>query len=117
MPLKVILIDDEPTMCWLFRTLYSSATIHIDAYSDVALGMEAINLHKPDLVILDYRLPHTNGDQLAATLDPELPKVLISGDLSVEVKSHFVRQFAKPFNLDEMRNFLQLFSGAKGNAT
>ena len=82
---RILVVDDEPDML-----LYLSALLEDNGYATVtaADGIEAWEILKttdrPDLIILDLRMPRQTGMQLYRTLMAEatlrdIPVVFISG--------------------------------------
>jgi DNA-binding response OmpR family regulator len=115
--LKIVYVDDEPGMCQMFIDNFASDTIKISVYTDPLKLLAEIEKLELDLIVLDYRLPNMNGDELAATLGNEVPKVLVSGDLNINLKQKFLRTFTKPFDFDEFDAFLHSFAAQKQFAT
>jgi response regulator RpfG family c-di-GMP phosphodiesterase len=90
----VFAVDDEPDNLELFRrTLHDTCTLHTFMSPEAAL--DAARKVTPDLFLLDYRMPNTNGVQFLRELrnhsidcgvivvtgfpdDPELRKVVES---------------------------------------
>ena len=64
-PLKTILLDDEPNSLNLLQHLlrkHCSAEVDIiGAYDDAEIALKAIKEYEPDLVILDIEMPKLNG--------------------------------------------------------
>ena len=108
MKLKAIYIDDEPELLEMFSELFSNEHIEIKTFSDTEKGLAAIAHENPHLVILDYRLKDTTGDKLAQKISSKIPKILISGDLSIHQDPHFIKIFRKPIEMSEMTEFLEL---------
>lgn len=113
MSIKIVYIDDEPGMCQMFEDNFSSQDVLVSTFFDLTNIQEKVSKIDPDLIFLDFRMPNTNGDQVAGSLDPKIPKVLISGDLSIECTHSYLRIFEKPFKFDEMSEFIQLFLDRK----
>lgn len=109
-PLNVVYIDDEPDLLTMFEEAFGNARCKVRTFSNPKLAIAEIKNSPPDLVFIDYRLPGMNGDQVAGTLDPKIPKVLISGDLLVTPKTQFMKVFGKPFDLAEVQNFINTFN-------
>ena len=104
---KIYYIDDEADLLELFVDFFSSPEYEISTFNDCEAGIEAIRLNPPDLLVLDLRLPATTGDEIALKLDPNIPKVLVTGDLKVELKASFIRVFEKPLDPDEFQKFME----------
>lgn len=106
MPFKIYYLDDEADLLEMFVDSFADSEVAITTFTNAAEAQLAIKICPPDLLILDYRLPKCTGDQIALGLDPNLLKVLITGDLSVSPKAHFSRIFEKPYSIHEMQNFI-----------
>ncbi len=105
MSLKIIYLDDEPELLEMFKDLYSEE-FDIKTYSVPETAIAEIKTHPPDLLILDYRLPGTTGDLVALSLNQNIPKILITGDLNIKPESNFIKIFNKPYDFEELLNFL-----------
>ncbi|MCX6119666.1 MAG: response regulator [Proteobacteria bacterium] len=113
MKLKIIYLDDEPALCEMFADNFASSFVTILTFTDPEAAIKAINQSKPDLVFLDYRLPGTTGQDVATRLNPDLPKVLITGDLRVNDMNCFIKIFHKPFDFEEMEALIHSFLDRK----
>jgi DNA-binding NarL/FixJ family response regulator len=76
MTIRVLLADDQSLLRETFRMLID-ATPDIDVVAEAADGDEAITLtraHHPTVVVMDIRMPHTNGITATSTIcaDPAL---------------------------------------------
>jgi DNA-binding NarL/FixJ family response regulator len=61
--IRVLLVDDEPMVCAHLRTILESAadiTVVDEAY-DGAAAVESVIRHKPDVVLMDLRMPGVDG--------------------------------------------------------
>jgi len=103
----ILIVDDQPDICWGLKKLAEQLGHTVES---VALAEEAINraiATKPDVIIMDVRLPGMSGLQAMQELRQEGwngPIIVITayGDLEVAVEA--VRQGAfeyltKPFDL------------------
>jgi DNA-binding response OmpR family regulator len=117
MPIKIIYLDDEPELLDIFSDLFSDPTIEIKTFTKSTEAVDEINANPPDLLILDYRLPGTNGDLIAQALDPNIPKILLTGDLSVSVSSKFLKVFYKPYDTNEMSELIRSFIPSNNSDT
>ncbi|MFD7336357.1 response regulator [Streptomyces violascens] len=83
---RVIVVDDEPMVCGFLRTILGSAAdIEVVAEAhDGAAGVEAVVRHRPDVVLMDLRMPGMDGiaaiEQLARRADAPPIVVLTTFD-------------------------------------
>ena len=96
MPLKIYYLDDEIDLLEVFVDTFSTPDILVRTFSDPNEFKSVVSTDRPDLVFLDYRLPNITGPEIAAGLDPAIPKVLITGDMSVKHGDVFIEKFEKP---------------------
>ncbi len=98
MPLNVFYLDDEPDLLESFKDSFETNCVKVTTFQKPEDCLSAIQKKSPDLLFLDFRLPGSTGDELAREISDSIPKVLVTGDLSVETKAHFVAVVHKPFN-------------------
>ena len=75
MPKRILIAEDEASVRNAVRTFIESRTQY--EVSEAADGNEAIHKSealKPDLVVLDLRMPIANGIEVAARLNISMPK-------------------------------------------
>jgi DNA-binding NtrC family response regulator len=106
MQLNVYYIDDEPYLLEIFSDLFSNDEVKISLFSDPEKLFETVRKNPPDLMFIDNRLPNISGDQIGLCLDQSIPKVLITGDLSVSCLAKFEVIMQKPFKIKEIQAIL-----------
>lgn len=98
MALNVFYLDDESDLLESFKDSFETDSVKVTTFQKPEDCLSAIKKQSPDLLFLDFRLPGLTGDELALEISDSIPKVLVTGDLSVETKSRFVAVVHKPFN-------------------
>ena len=60
---RVVVVDDEPMVCRFLRTILGSADDLdvVDEAHDGAAGVEAVVRNRPDVVLMDLRMPGVDG--------------------------------------------------------
>jgi CheY-like chemotaxis protein len=85
--LKVLIVDDEHYSRKVIRTLLTAigVTQTLEA-TDGASGLEAIQVNKPDIVLLDWEMPGMDGPEFMRNvrapdrfLYPDVPVIMLTG--------------------------------------
>jgi len=106
-PINIIYIDDEPELCEIFSDLFDSEEVHVQVFSDPDAAILEIHRKTPDLLFVDYRLPNTNGEKIAKSLQLEIPIILITGDLNLTPAYPFAHILKKPYEPSEVQQILE----------
>ncbi len=74
MPISVIVVDDEPMVCAHLRVILGSADDIqvVEVAHDGAAALDVVRRHRPDVVLMDLRMPGVDGLTAIARL-AELP--------------------------------------------
>lgn len=83
--LRVLVIDDSPTVCAALKKILRSAGCITFQALDAETGLEMVKAERPELIFLDIVLPRMNGFSALRHLrrDPEtrdIPVIMISGN-------------------------------------
>jgi DNA-binding NarL/FixJ family response regulator len=85
-PVRVIVVDDEPMVCAHLRTILgASGDIEVvDEAHDGAAAVEAVRRNRPDVVLMDLRMPGVDGltsiERIARFADPPAVVALTTFD-------------------------------------
>lgn len=105
----VLIVDDEPTICWAFRKLLSGEGCDVSVASSAEEGWELARRRRPDVILLDVRLPGMDGltaVQRFRETAGDVPIVVMTAFGSLEtavraISSGVVEYLPKPFDLDQ----------------
>ncbi|QDT62009.1 Nitrogen regulation protein NR(I) [Stieleria bergensis] len=108
---RVLVIDDEPSICWAFETLFASQGHQVVTASSAEEGFQLACQTPPDLVLLDVRLPGQSGLELLPKLKQQIgncPVIVMTafGDLETAVaavKRGATDYLTKPFELQQVK--------------
>lgn len=109
MPLKVYYLDDEEALCEIFVDYFASNAVNVTTFIDPKVAIDAIKKSPPDLLFVDYRLPDTTGDEVAKSIAADIPKYLITGDISIKTEYQFNAVFNKPYKPEDIQLVLDGF--------
>jgi two-component system, NtrC family, nitrogen regulation response regulator GlnG len=112
---KILVVDDEQSICWGIEKLGKSLGYQVFVASSAEQGLRLAAECRPDLLILDVRLPGMDGltamEQFRRHLG-SAPMVIITafGDLETAIKAVQNGAFEyvlKPFDLEEIRGTIR----------
>ncbi len=111
----VLIVDDEPTICWGFREFLTEAGHDVSVAASAEEAFRVVAQTKPDAVVLDVRLPGLDG--LSAIerfreLIGDVPIIVITAFGNLETAVRAVREGAfeylpKPFDLDQAAEIVE----------
>jgi two-component system nitrogen regulation response regulator GlnG len=105
---RILIVDDEESICWAFRESLRDDGHAVDVASSAEQGLRCAEIAPPDAVVLDVRLPGLDGLSAMKTFQERLghsPIIIITafGNLETAVRALEGGAFdylVKPFDLD-----------------
>ncbi len=94
---KILIVDDEPSICWAFSLLLQSEGWQTLTAASAEEGLDIAKAERPDLVVLDVRLPGMSGlDALpkVRALNPELPILVMTAHGTMDTAIEATRRGA-----------------------
>ena len=111
---KIMLAEDDLTMVTLLKTLLGMEGYKVVAFSLDEDIVDVLLKDRPDVLLMDVHLPHTNGldllDQIRENEDTRTLKVVMTSglDLELECKNHGADDFLlKPYLPDDLLKILE----------
>jgi DNA-binding NtrC family response regulator len=110
----LLVIDDEPTVLEAVKTIGERSGFEVICRSDGESGVEASRTFRPDLVMVDLRMPGVDGLQVLRAIhqaDPRCQMVLMTGYASVEtaveaIKIGAMDYLSKPLDVGRVEELL-----------
>ena len=107
---KILLIEDDISFCKLLEKFLIKKAYDVTIAFSAAEARLAIKKESFDLILMDLRLPDSDGIGLMAefkTSYPEIPVILMTGYSDVNtavkaIKNGAADYISKPFNPDEV---------------
>lgn len=111
----VVLDDEETVLKFIARALQSDGwQVHVTTHPDEAMAL--ITEHRPDMLFLDFRMPHITGEEfyrLVVASDARWARrvVFLTGDASGDEIQGFLREtgapaLSKPIGIKDLRSFV-----------
>jgi two-component system nitrogen regulation response regulator GlnG len=99
---RLLVVDDEPNIIFSLSECLGSSTLGVISAGTAREGIELVRTKRPDVVILDIRLPDMSGldayDRIRA-LDPRLPVIMITAYARTETAIEAMRRGAYEYLL------------------
>lgn len=112
---RILIVDDEPSIGWSLRELLGEQGHAVEVAATVDSALETCGRFVPDAILLDVRLPGTDGISAMPALRGLAPGAAIIvmtafGDLDTAVRAVDAGAFdylVKPFDLDRVSQVTQ----------
>ncbi|GJM83305.1 hypothetical protein HMSSN139_58010 [Paenibacillus sp. HMSSN-139] len=115
---KVLIIDDEEPLREAIRILGNWQDLEVDEIweaTDGKAGLKLLEQHKPDIVMVDMKMPELNGVEFLRIVEQEYPELLtivISGYNDFEftrqaIHARVVDYLLKPVNRQDLNQALR----------
>jgi len=124
LPNKVLIIDDEEAICWGLKRLLEEAGHIVRTVASAEEGIDTVESFRPDLVVLDVRLPGMDGITAMGEIQAAVgavPIIVITafGNLDTAVNAMgggAVDYLTKPFELERATAVIQrVLDGTRTN--
>ena len=108
----ILVVDDDERICLLLKTRLQMMKHEVLIAESAESGLRKIFWHKPDLIILDIRLPSRDGLSMLKEIKGSnrskyTPVIVLSGAGDKETKGAAYRDYAEEF-LDKPVDFKKL---------
>lgn len=112
----VLVVDDDPGIRSVVGLLLEDEGHQVVQAADGIAALEAVQAHRPDLIVLDLMMPRLGGADVLEALHPrERPPVMLlsASPKAVDIaRQHEVRTVRKPFDADFLLHAVaELLSG------
>ncbi|MBN1445835.1 MAG: response regulator [Candidatus Omnitrophica bacterium] len=84
---KILVIDDDPNICELFKNALESEGYKTSLYPDGKEGLASFEKNGSSLILLDLQMPNMDGFEMLSKIrerDKEIPVIVITGFGTVE---------------------------------
>jgi DNA-binding NtrC family response regulator len=107
---KIVMIDDEPEICWIVKKVLEENGFNVETAFNGERGLDTVKIQKPELVLLDIKLPGIDGLetlQRLKSLEKKILVIMLSAfhDVNAAVKCMKLGAYdyiSKPVDVDEL---------------
>ncbi len=115
----ILIVEDEPTLAKNMGRYLRNSGFDVKISFTGATAMSQLERYKPDIVLLDYRLPDTDGLELLGRIqvvDRRIRVIMITGEGNIQlavqaIKAGAYDYLAKPVVLKELKLLLKKIAG------
>lgn len=116
---RVLVIDDDMPLRGMLAAALRQHGFQVLLAGDGAEGQRALNIHHPDVILLDLAMPNVNGWDFLQRLKEtghlgRVPIIVVSAHLRVEPQAVLQMGVSailpKPFNLDDLISLIEHLS-------
>lgn len=117
---KVLVVDDEPLLCWALKKRFSARNISVHAVGNGKEALGELRENRYGMVLLDIHLPDGNGLDLLGEIrkiSPGTKVIVISADGTERNRERAFSEGAyqfleKPFNIRDLDRVMESSFGA-----
>lgn len=120
-PAHVLVVDDDRGIREFVRTVLADEGYAVTEATDGQEALERVEAQRPDVILLDMRMPVMDGWEFARTYrqrpGPHAPIVIVTAALDVAKDAKEIGAdgfLAKPFQLDDLLDLVQRHAGQAG---
>lgn len=118
----VLVVDDEPILCEMLREFLTGKGFHVTKAHDGDQALAVYKRHRPDVVLLDVRMPGKGGLATLRELgafDPEAKVIMVTAVHEKKVAEQALAEGAldyitKPFTLPSLQRALETVVSSLG---
>ena len=107
---RILVADDEANMRWVLERALTKAGYEVETVEDGQLALDRSLAERPDLVLVDLKMPKMDGLSVLRTLKEHYPDLLVvmmtahgSTSTAVEAMKAGAQDYLmKPFDIDEL---------------
>ena len=109
-PARILVVDDEVEIVSFIRELLLIQGYLVEGISDSRKALDVVHQFRPDVCVLDFRMPHFAGSALLDAIkkeDPTIEVIFLTGEdetsLAVEMmKRGALDYLLKPVDLEQL---------------
>ena len=111
----VLIVDDQPQVLLLYTRALEAGGYRVHTAETVELGLQLIDTEKPDVVLVDLKMPYINGMGMLYRLrkdHPRMPVAIITGmqdldqDSLKEISTLNATVHYKPLSIVQIRQLV-----------
>ncbi len=112
---KILVVDDQKTVCYSLQRFLESEGYEVITTTNAKEAISLVDIEKPDLVIMDVRMPEMDGLEALKRIKEKNPKIQVimmtafsTTEKAIEaMKAGAYEYLMKPFENDELLNCIK----------
>jgi nitrogen regulation protein NR(I) len=112
---KVLIVDDDASMRYSLSRMLEGQDLNVSLAKNGAEAMEKCSAEKPDLVVMDIKMPGPSGLEVLQEIKKRDPKALVilmtafgTTETAIEAMKHGAFDYIlKPFDIPQMRSLVE----------
>jgi CheY-like chemotaxis protein len=118
---RILVVDDEPSILEVLTDVLGGEGYEVLTAANGREGLERLDETRPDLVLLDWMMPHVDGRQMLTRMraHPQhstIPVLVMSaGRLSADERAIIPHFLAKPFELETLLGLISRLLGPQAS--
>lgn len=117
----ILVVDDQPGIRFLLEEVFKETCYKVVTAADGLEAVVRLKEHKPDLVLLDMKMPGMDGLDVLRTVTskfPQVPVIMITAYGELQLVKEALNQGAKgyitkPFDILELRRLVDSLLAVK----
>jgi two-component system, response regulator, stage 0 sporulation protein F len=109
---RILVVDDEEPVRDVLCEYFESQGFGVEATPDGEAALVALGRHRPDLVLLDVRMPGIDGVEVLRRIrraDPDVPVIMVTANEVVALAKEMLKRgafdyVAKPFDFSHLQS-------------
>ena len=109
---RVLVIDDDDSVRDVLSDFLTVLGYEVELASTAIEGLGIIAVRRPDVVLLDLRMPGVHGTAVVGTISKEAPVIVLTGEIDPDLRQQTLGDGAsgfatKPFDFAELRELIE----------
>ena len=110
--MKLLIVDDEIEICDFLKSFFEERNFDVKTASSGQAALDAVDQFKPQVILLDIKMPGMDGIQVLGTIKKKYPKIKVIMVTALETRDKIEEclrlgadnYITKPLSLEYLEN-------------